>query len=199
MKQRIRDILQDSISVKERILEKSIDIIQEITRQVVFCLKNGGKIFFFGNGGSAADSQHLASEFVGRFQRERNPLPVISLTTDTSIITSLSNDYNFEIIFSRQIEAMGEKGDLAIGITTSGKSKNVILGLKKAREMGLKTIAFTGEGGRRLKNFVDICLVVPSSTTARIQEAHITIGHIICELVEEILFKEENLCLQRQR
>jgi D-sedoheptulose 7-phosphate isomerase len=192
MKQKIRDILQDSISTKERILEKQIDTIYQITLQVISCLKKRGKIFFFGNGGSAADSQHLASEFVGRFQRERDPLPAISLTTDTSIITSLSNDYNFEIIFSRQIEAMGKKGDLAIGITTSGRSKNVILGLKKAREMGLKTIVFTGKGGKNLKNFVDICLAVPSSITARIQEAHITIGHIICELVEKTLFKDKD-------
>ena len=187
VKRRIRDVLQDSISVKERILENQIDIIQKVVFLVISCLKRDGKIFFFGNGGSAADSQHLASEFVGRFQKERNPLPAISLTTDTSVITSLSNDYNFEIVFARQIEALGERGDLAIGITTSGKSKNVILGLKKAKEMDLKTIALTGEGGKNLKEIADICLVIPSNKTCRIQEAHITIGHIICELVEKEL------------
>ena len=187
MKEKIKNILQDSISVKERILENQIDTIQKVVFLVITCLKRDGKIFFFGNGGSAADSQHLASEFVGRFQKERNPLPAISLTTDTSVITSLSNDYNFEIVFARQIEALGERGDLAIGITTSGKSKNVILGLKKAKEMDLKTIALTGEGGKNLKEIADICLVIPSNKTCRIQEAHITIGHIICELVEKEL------------
>jgi len=191
MKKKIRSILQDSILLKREILENQIDTIQKIARLIISCLRREGKIFFFGNGGSAADCQHLASEFVGRFQKKRNPLPAISLVTDTSIITSLSNDYNFEIIFSRQIEALGEKNDLAIGITTSGKSRNVILGLKRAKEMGLKTIVFTGRGGKNLRRIVDICLAIPSKETPRIQEAHITIGHIICELVEDELFKKD--------
>jgi len=174
--------------MKKRILENQIDTILEIARVIISSFRRSGKLLFFGNGGSAADSQHLAAEFVGRFQKKRKALPVISLTTDTSIITSLSNDYNFEIIFQRQIEALGKKGDVAVGITTSGRSKNVILGFKKAREMGLKTIALTGEKGRQLERIVDICLAVPSDRTPRIQEAHITIGHIICELTEKELF-----------
>lgn len=145
MRRRIKDILRDSISVKERILENQIDTILEIVKVIISSFRRGGKLLFFGNGGSASDCQHLAAEFVGRFQKERKALPAISLTTDTPIITSLSNDYNFEIIFSRQIEALGKKGDVVVGITTSGRSKNVILGLKKAKEMGLKTIVLTGE------------------------------------------------------
>lgn len=191
MKEKIKSILQDSASVKKRILENQIDIIQKIALLVISCLKKNGKILFFGNGGSAADSQHLASEFVGRFQKEKNPLPALSLTTDTSVITSLSNDYNFEIVFAKQIEALAKEGDLAIGITTSGKSRNVILGLKKAKEMGLKTIVLTGEGGKNLKKIVDICLAVPSDKTPRIQEAHITVGHIICELIEDEFFPKD--------
>ncbi len=188
MRRGIEDILQDSISVKKRILENQIDVILEIIRVIISSFRRSGKLLFFGNGGSAADSQHLAAEFVGRFQKKRRALSAISLTTDTSIITSLSNDYNFEIIFQRQIEALGKKGDVAVGITTSGRSKNIILGLKKAKEMGLKTVALTGERGKPLEKIVDICLAVPSDRTSRIQEAHITIGHIICELIEKELF-----------
>lgn len=169
-------------------MENQIDTILEIVKVIISSFRRGGKLLFFGNGGSASDCQHLAAEFVGRFQKERKALPAISLTTDTPIITSLSNDYNFEIIFSRQIEALGKKGDVVVGITTSGRSKNVILGLKKAKEMGLKTIVLTGERGKSLGKIVDICLAVPSDRTPRIQEAHITIGHIICELTEKELF-----------
>ncbi|MCX5706188.1 MAG: SIS domain-containing protein, partial [Candidatus Omnitrophica bacterium] len=139
----------------------------------------------FGNGGSASDAQHIAAELVGRFRKERKGLAAISLTTNTSILTSLANDYGYDIVFARQIEALAEKFDLAIGISTSGKAKNVALGIKQAKKMGLKTIGLTGGDGGELAKLVDISLIVPSSVTARIQEAHITIGHIICELIEE--------------
>ncbi len=151
------------------------------------CLKKDGKVMFFGNGGSASDSQHLAAEFVGRFKKERKPLPALALTVDTSILTSLANDYGYEVVFARQIEALGQKNDIAFGISTSGKAKNVACALKQAKKMGIFTIALTGGDGGELAKIADISLIVPSAVTARIQEAHITIGHIICDLVENEL------------
>jgi len=148
-------------------------------------IKKGGKVILFGNGGSASDSQHIAAELVGRFRKERSALAAIALTTNTSILTSLANDYSYEIVFSRQIEALGQKNDIAIGISTSGKAKNVAAGIKQAKKMGIKTIALTGGDGGELAKLADISLIVPSLVTARIQEAHITLGHIICELVEQ--------------
>ena len=154
---------------------------------ILSAIKNGKKVLIFGNGGSAADSQHIAAELMGRFQKEREAIAAIALTTDSSALTSLGNDYEFEVIFSRQIEGLGNKGDIALGISTSGKSKNIINAFKKAKELGLVTVALTGKGGGDLTGICDIALVVPSSNTARIQEAHITIAHIICELVEEAI------------
>lgn len=184
MRDRIKEIMLESIQVKEEIMRLGIDKIIEITETVIACLKKNGKIILFGNGGSASDSQHIAAELVGRFQKERAGLPAIALTTNTSIITALANDYGYEIIFSRQIEALAQKNDVAICISTSGKAKNVAQGLKQAKKMGLKTIALTGGDGGELARLADISLLVPSTVTARIQEAHITIGHIICELAE---------------
>jgi len=189
MRDRIIDIINDSIHIKEQILHTHIDNIIKATKLILASLKGGGKVFFFGNGGSAADAQHLAAEFVGRFQKDRKALPAISLNTNTSIITALSNDYGYEIIFAKQIEALGNAGDVAIGISTSGKARNVLAGIKKAKEMGLKTICLSGGTGGELAKAADICLLIPSAITARIQEAHITIGHIICELIENELFK----------
>jgi len=189
MRDRIKDILLESILVKEELLRTSIGKIIEITDLIIGCLKKNGKVILFGNGGSASDSQHIAAEFVGRFKKDRNALAAIALTTNTAILTALANDYGYEIVFAKQIEALGEKNDVAIGISTSGKAKNVVLGIKQAKKMGLKTIALTGADGGDLAKLTDISLVVPSSVTARIQEAHITIGHIICELVEEALCK----------
>ncbi|OGX21905.1 MAG: phosphoheptose isomerase [Omnitrophica WOR_2 bacterium RBG_13_44_8] len=187
MRERIKDILLESIQVKEELLRTSISRIMEITNLVVECLRKNGKVILFGNGGSAADSQHIAAELVGRFQKERPALAAIALTTNTSTLTALANDYGYEVIFARQIEALAGKNDLAIGISTSGKARNVASGIKQAKKMGLKTVALTGQDGGELAKIAGLSLVVPSPVTARIQEAHITIGHIICELTEQAL------------
>jgi len=187
MRDRIKDILLESIQVKEEILRTQIGQILEIAELIIECLKKNGKVILFGNGGSASDSQHIAAELVGRFKKDRTGLAAIALTTNTSILTSLANDYGYEIVFARQIEALGQKNDVAIGISTSGKAKNVAAGIKQAKKIGIKTVALTGGDGGDLAKMADTSLVVPSSVTARIQEAHITIGHIICELVEQAL------------
>ena len=182
----IKDI-QDNIGVKQALIEGHVAVIEKAVHMVVHCLKGGHKLLFFGNGGSASDSQHLAAEFVGRYEKERRALASIALTTDTSILTAVGNDYSFDRIFERQIEALGNKGDVAIGISTSGNSMNVLLALSKAKERGLSTIGFTGRDGGKIKSAVDIAIVIPSYKTSRIQESHIMIGHIICERVDEIL------------
>jgi D-sedoheptulose 7-phosphate isomerase len=163
-------------------LEKSI---QNVIDKIITCFENGNKIIIFGNGGSAADSQHFAAEFVGRFLLERQSLPAISLTTDTSILTSLGNDYSFDKIFSRQCESLVEKNDIVFGISTSGKSLNVINGIETAKNQGAITIALLGSGGGNLSQIVDIPIIIPSNSTPRIQESHRIILHIICEIVEE--------------
>jgi D-sedoheptulose 7-phosphate isomerase len=187
MREKVKDILLESIQVKEELLRTKIGAILEIAELMIECIKKGGKVILFGNGGSASDSQHIAAELVGRFKKDRAGLPSIALTTNTSIITSLSNDYGYDIVFSRQIEALGQKNDVVIGISTSGKAKNVGLGIKQAKKMGIKSIALTGGDGGDLAKLADVSLIVPSSITARVQEAHITIGHIVCELVEQAL------------
>ncbi len=189
MRDRIIDIINESIHIKEDILHNHIENIMKASKMIIACCKAKGKVLTFGNGGSAADAQHIAAEFVGRFQKDRAPLASIALTTNTSILTALGNDYGYETIFARQVEALGNSGDIAIGISTSGKARNVLLAMKKAKEMGIKTICLTGGSGGELPKFSDIAIIIPSSITARIQEAHITIGHIICELVESELFK----------
>lgn len=185
MRDKIKDILLEGIQVKEEVLHTRIDQIIEITNLVIESLKKGGKVMFFGNGGSASDSQHLAAELVGRFKKDRTALPAVSLTVNTSIITALANDYGYEVVFAKQIEALGQKNDVAIGISTSGKAKNVANGIKQAKKMGIKTVAFTGGDGGELAKLADVSLIVPSMVTARVQEAHIAIGHIICEIVEQ--------------
>jgi D-sedoheptulose 7-phosphate isomerase len=185
MRDKVKEILLESIQVKEKLLRNHIGTILKIAKEASACLKRGGKIIIFGNGGSASDSQHIAAELIGRFTRERKSLAAVALTTNTSIITALANDYSYDIIFARQIEGLAQKADLAIGISTSGNAKNVILGIKQARKMGLKTVALTGNNGGSLAKCADLSLIVPSQVTARIQEAHITIAHIICELIEE--------------
>jgi D-sedoheptulose 7-phosphate isomerase len=159
----------------------------EFARLVSTCaeaLRGGHKILFFGNGGSAADAQHLATELVVRYRTNRRALPAIALTTDTSALTAIGNDFGFESLFSRQVEALCRAGDVAIGISTSGNSENVIRGLQAARANGAVTVAFTGEGGGRLAGQVDVCIFVPSKITARIQEMHLMLGHVLCELLE---------------
>jgi len=185
MRDRIKDIILESIQIKEELLRANVSKIVEITQVIIECLKKNGKVILFGNGGSASDSQHIAAEFVGRFKKDRNALPAISLATNTSILTAIANDYGYEKVFEKQVEALGQKNDVAIGISTSGKAKNVVLGIKQAKKMGLKTVALTGGDGGELVKVADISLLVPSLVTARIQEAHITIGHIICEIVEQ--------------
>ena len=185
MREIIQEAILESIRVKEELLKNNLGQIVEISQQIVESLKKGGKLIIFGNGGSASDAQHIAAELVGRFKKDRPGLPAISLTVNTSIITALANDFGYDIIFARQIEALADKADIALGISTSGKAKNVILGLKQAKKMGLATIALTGGDGGELAKQADISLIVSSSQTARIQESHILIGHIICELVEE--------------
>ena len=188
MQEVIKGIFKESIALKETFLEKCLEQTLLLAKQTIETIKEGKKLLFFGNGGSAADAQHLAAEFVNRFQRERRPLPAIALTTDTSILTSIANDYDYSLIFVKQIEALGQSGDMAWGISTSGMSSNVYLGLKKAKQRGLKTVALTGGDGGKIANIVDISIIVPSFKTPRIQEIHITIGHIVCELVERALF-----------
>lgn len=190
MKDKIMAGLKESIRVKEDILKNQVEVMEGIVEIIIKALKGGGKVLLFGNGGSAADAQHLAAELVGRFKRERKGLPALALSTNTSILTSVGNDYSFAQVFARQIEALGKQEDVAIGISTSGQAGNVIKGILAARARGIFTIGLTGGGGGKLGKLVDLALIVPSSDTPRIQEAHITIGHLVCQLVEEKLDEE---------
>lgn len=184
MKELVISNLRESADVKLQMAKESLDDIVQVADIVQRTLKSGKKLLIFGNGGSAADCQHIASEFINRFIIERKALPAIALTTDSSIITSIANDSSYKDIFSRQIEALGHKGDIALGITTSGKSANVLKAFEIAKSMELKTIALSGNNISKLKKNADYIIKVPSSSTQRIQETHITVAHIICELVE---------------
>ncbi|WP_025209028.1 D-sedoheptulose 7-phosphate isomerase [Hippea sp. KM1] len=190
MKKFVETQIKKSYEVKKSILdnEKLINEILEIGNLLIETYKKGNKLLIAGNGGSAADAQHIAGELVSKFYFDRPALPAIALTTDTSIITAIGNDYGYEYLFSRQIEANGVKGDVFLGISTSGNSKNIIEGLKTAKEKGLITIGLTGESGGKMKELCDYCICVPSSETPRIQEAHILIGHILCSVIEEAIF-----------
>ena len=190
MKNIILNILQDSIRVKDRFIKNNIDLIERGADILASGIVSGHKILIFGNGGSAADAQHIAAEFVNRFQIERPPLAALALTTDTSIITSIGNDYHFDDIFSKQIAALGRKDDIAVGISTSGRSKNVVKALQTAKNIGMFTIGLTGRGGE-VAACSDLVFAVEADTTARIQESHITLGHILCDLVDRILFPEK--------
>lgn len=178
-------VLNESARIKEQLARDQADTISDVIDAIVNALARHHTIFFFGNGGSAADAQHLAAEMVGRFTLERRPLPAIALTTDTSILTSIGNDYGFDQVFIRQIQGLGRTGDVAVGLSTSGNSPNVLLAMEAARERGMVTIALTGRSGGKLVTAVDFCLRVPSTETARIQESHITLGHLICQGVDE--------------
>jgi len=182
----IRQRIQESIAVKQRILADDylMGEIAEAAALMRKCLASGGKLLFCGNGGSASDALHLAGEFVGRFQKERRALPAISLNADVSVMTSVANDYGFDTIFSRAAEGLMEPSDVLIGISTSGKSENVYQAIRKGRELGGGTIALLGKNGGKVKDAADISIVVPDTVTARIQESHIMIGHILCELAE---------------
>ncbi|MEJ7860021.1 MAG: SIS domain-containing protein [Pyrinomonadaceae bacterium] len=176
--------LKTHIQIFEQLLKSEIFIIEECAELIYRTFLNGNKVLICGNGGSAADAQHIAAEFVGRYEVERKALPVIALTTDTSALTALANDYSFEKIFSRQIEALGAKNDLLIAISTSGNSSNVNAAVMSARQIGCKTIGLTGSKGKKLASLCDTSILVPATRTARIQEAHIAIGHIWCEIID---------------
>jgi D-sedoheptulose 7-phosphate isomerase len=177
--------LADSARVKQALAQSLVDLIVHMAQQIIGCIRKGGKVLFCGNGGSAADAQHLAAELVGRFGRDNPPLAAIALTTDTSVLTCLSNDYGFDQVFSKQVEAHGRKGDVLVGISTSGRSENVLRAVKRARQLGLSTIVLVGSEGGPLAETADLALRVPSDNSQRIQEAHITIGHIVLDLLEK--------------
>ncbi|MCG8470414.1 MAG: D-sedoheptulose 7-phosphate isomerase [Desulfobacterales bacterium] len=181
--------LKASIEAKEAAIAANRELLIKTAQQMAETLASGHKILLFGNGGSAADAQHLAAEFVNRFQTERPPLAAIALTTDSSILTSIGNDYHFDEVFSKQVAAIGQKGDMAIGISTSGNSPNVVKAIEIAKEKGLHTVAFTGKGGKAAE-ICDTVITAPVGVTARIQECHILMGHILCDLTDRILFPE---------
>lgn len=189
MKAVIEQILVESIAVKDRFIRSHLEALVKTATLMADCVTAGKKIMLFGNGGSAADAQHIAAEFVNRFEIERRPLPALALTTDTSVITSIGNDYHFDEIFSKQVRALGCAGDIALGISTSGNSKNVLKAIEVSNAMGLNTVGLSGPGGR-LKEIAAVSLCVQSETTARIQESHALAGHILCLLTDRILFPE---------
>ena len=192
MEKIIAQALKDGLTVKEDFIKKNTSKLIHLAECISEAFKNGRKLMICGNGGSAADAQHLAAEFVNRFQLERPPLPALALTTDTSIITSVANDYGYEEVFSKQIRALGVKGDILLGLSTSGKSENILSAIRTAREKGLYSVGFMGRDGGGMLKLVDLALVVENNQTPRIQEAHIMAGHIVCELVEYILFQRES-------
>ena len=184
---RIRHAFAESARVKEQFAREHADRIVQVAQLMADAFRNDRKVLLFGNGGSATDAAHIAAEFVGRYRRDRMPLPAIALATDIAAITCIANDYGYEELFARQVRAHGQKGDIAVAISTSGNSPNVLKGAEAARECGMITVAWTGAKGGKLAGLVDYPFMVPSTFTSRIQESHITLGHILCELVEEQL------------
>jgi D-sedoheptulose 7-phosphate isomerase len=190
MKEKIKNIISESVSTKNKILadEKLLSTIEKVTETIVDALKNDHRIYFCGNGGSAADAQHLAAEFSGRFYTDRDALPAEALHCNTSYLTAVANDYSFDVIYSRLIKGIGNEGDVLVGLSTSGNSKNILNAFETAKQKKIITVGFTGESGGKMKSESDYLINVPSSDTPRIQESHIMIGHIICQLVEEKYF-----------
>lgn len=188
--EKIKHIIQASIRTKEQILEDAglLSVIDKVVQVVTEAFRNGYRVYFCGNGGSAADAQHLAAEFSGRFYTDRKALPAEALHCNSSYLTAVANDYSYEVIYSRLIDGIGQKGDVLIGLSTSGNSKNIVKAFETAREKGLITIGFTGSKGGEMKALSDYLINIPSNDTPRIQESHITVGHIICQLVEENYF-----------
>jgi D-sedoheptulose 7-phosphate isomerase len=186
----IEQFVSESIRVKSEFFKTNADLIADTASKMAAAIKTGHKTLIFGNGGSAADAQHIAAEFVGRFIPDRVALPAISLSTDTSAITAIGNDYGYEQLFSRQIEALGNAGDIAIGISTSGNSPNVLAGFDAARKKGMFTVGFAGLGGGKMQGRADVLFCVPTKMTPRVQETHITLGHVLCELIDRELFPE---------
>jgi D-sedoheptulose 7-phosphate isomerase len=189
--ERLEAAISESVELKRRFAAEQGEAVVAAAQKIAAVFRTGGKLLLFGNGGSAADAQHLAAEFVNRFQVERPPLAALALTTDTSILTAVGNDYDFQQIFAKQVRALGRAGDLALGISTSGNSPNVVEGLKVARELDLSTLALSGRDGGPVAAAADLALVVPSRHAPRIQEVHITIGHVWCDLVDFILYPEK--------
>ncbi|MFO7748597.1 MAG: D-sedoheptulose 7-phosphate isomerase [Desulfobacteraceae bacterium] len=187
MKPIILESLEQSITIKQKFIHDNLDLIDKGGELLEKIFSRGSKLLIFGNGGSAADAQHIAAEFINRFQMERPPLAALSLACDTSVITSIGNDYSFDDIFAKQIKALGKKGDMALGISTSGNSPNVVKAVKTASRMGLETMGFAGKGGE-LKEIADTTFCVDTASTARIQECHILLAHILCDLAERRLF-----------
>jgi D-sedoheptulose 7-phosphate isomerase len=183
---------EESAEVKRRFVHAHVDRIVQVAALIADAFRGGQKVLLFGNGGSSTDASHIAAEFVGRYKRERSPLPAIALGTDMAALTCIANDYDYTEIFARQVHAHGRKGDIAIAISTSGNSPNVLKGVEAAKSLGLITVAWTGGRGGKLAGLVDHSFVVPSTVTARIQESHITLGHVLCELIEERLFAAQS-------
>ncbi|MFX1258694.1 MAG: SIS domain-containing protein [Promethearchaeota archaeon] len=187
MENEIITILEESIKIKEDIKELA-PLIREISEEIINAYKKKKKVVLFGNGGSAADAQHIAAEFVGKFYKDRDPLPALAFHTNTSVVTATANDFGYDLVFERQVSSFVKEGDIVIGISTSGNSPNVIKGLEKAKQKGAITVGFTGQKENKIEKIADYCLKIPSTDTPRIQEGHITVGHIICYLVEKELF-----------
>ena len=186
----VRQRIRESVATKEKLLDdgKLVRLVGEVSGVITAALRKGRKVLLFGNGGSAADAQHIAAELAGRYLKERAPLPAVALTVNSSTLTAIGNDYGFADVFARQVDALGERGDVAVAISTSGQSANVLRAVERCKSKGLITVGLTGQNGRQLKKLVDYCLCVPSGATPRIQEAHILLGHILCELIESELF-----------
>jgi D-sedoheptulose 7-phosphate isomerase len=189
MRDKILKSFRDSISVKQKFVDEYMETIIEVSRLIADTLKNGSKLLLFGNGGSACDASHIAAEFINRFQRERPAFPAIALNTDMAVITSIANDYDYSTIFERQLKALAQDGDVVIAMSTSGTSPNVIKAVETAVKKGLKVVALTGAKGDKLASMSDYVFAVPSNDTPRVQETHITLGHVLCQMVEEILFE----------
>ncbi|GBE05212.1 MAG TPA: SIS domain-containing protein [Nitrospirae bacterium] len=189
MKEKILKAFEESVSVKQRFIRENIDTVVDVSKLLSSIFNLGNKLILFGNGGSAADASHIAAEFINRFKKDRPGLPAIALNTDVAVLTSIANDYDFSDIFARQLKALAQEGDAVLAISTSGNSPNVLKAVDVARKKKLKVIAFTGAKGDRLAAKADYPFVVPSGSTPRIQETHITLGHVLCQMVEEILFE----------
>lgn len=191
MTEKIKSIISSSINVKQTILSDGslIPVIEQVSNELVKCLRNGNRIYFCGNGGSAADAQHLAAEFSGRFYTDRKALPAEALHVNTSYLTAVANDYSYDVVYSRLIDGIANEGDVVVGLSTSGNSTNIVKAFESARAKKIVTVGFTGKEGGKMKGLSDFLINIPSNDTPRIQESHIMLGHIICQMVEELYFK----------
>lgn len=189
MREKILKAFEESISVKEKFAKDNIDAILEVSKVIADTFNDGKKLILFGNGGSATDASHIAAEFVNRFKKERPSLPAIALNTDMAVITAIANDYDYSDVFAKQLKALGAEGDIVLAISTSGSAANVLKAMEVAKKKRLKTIAFTGAKGEKFASKATYAFIVPSDNTPRIQETHITLGHVLCQMVEEILFE----------